>query len=300
VNQAFEHLLYLALYVAKDKGYFANEGLEVRIDTGGGDDKAFAALASGSAHFAQGDPAFVAVARQRGWEGRVIAMAVDRVAIWGIAKNPSIKPFRDPKGFRGLRVATYPSPNTSYVVQQEILQRAGLKEGRDSHIVQVAFGTELAALERGQVDIAQTIEPNVSAHEVSGNAVVFSYPEAWGPLAFTGVMTSERLIREEPATVQAFVNAYEKAIAYIHTNRSGALAIAKRRLPDIPDAVLERALNRLITSGSFPKHAAVDPTSWRRLLEIRVRVGDLPALPQETLYDNRFAEQASRSPRGSR
>jgi NitT/TauT family transport system substrate-binding protein len=296
INQAFEHLLYLGLYVAKDKGLFEKEGLDVRIDTGGGDDKAFAALASGSAQFAQGDPAFVAIARQRGWDGRVIAMAVDRVAIWGLAKDPAIKPFTDPSGFRGRRVATYPNPNTAYVVQRELLQRAGLREGRDSQIVQVAFGSELAALQRGQVDIAQTIEPNVSAHEVAGGTVAFSYPEAWGPLAFTGVMTSQKFIEQQPQTVQAFLNAYEKALVYIHENRAGALEVAQRRLPDIPQATLERALNRLIASGSFPAHAAVDPASWRSLLEVRVKVGDLPSVPRETLFDNRFAQKAATSP----
>ena len=62
VNEAFEHLLYIGLYVAKDKGFFEQQGLDVRIDTGGGDAQAFAALTSGSAQFAQGDPAFVAIA----------------------------------------------------------------------------------------------------------------------------------------------------------------------------------------------------------------------------------------------
>ena len=52
VNQAFEHLLYIGLYVAKDAGFFEKQGLDVRIETGGGDSQAFSALTSGSAQFA--------------------------------------------------------------------------------------------------------------------------------------------------------------------------------------------------------------------------------------------------------
>ena len=37
VNEAFEHLLYIGLYVAKDKGFFEQQGLDVKIETGGGD-----------------------------------------------------------------------------------------------------------------------------------------------------------------------------------------------------------------------------------------------------------------------
>src|SRR5258708_28641537 len=109
VNQAFEHLLYIGLYVAKDAGFFEKQGLDVKIETGGGDAQAFAALTSGNAQFAQGDPAFVAIASEKGWDGRVIAMGVDRVAIWGVTFDKSIEPFTDPKGFKGKTVATYPN-----------------------------------------------------------------------------------------------------------------------------------------------------------------------------------------------
>jgi NitT/TauT family transport system substrate-binding protein len=292
VNQAFEHLLYIGLYVAKDKGLFEQQGLDVTIKTGGGDAQAFAALTSGQAQFAQGDPAFVAIGHQQGWEGRVIAMAVDRVAIWGITNNPNIKPFDNPSGFRGYRVSTYPNPNTSYVVQKELAQRAGLDVGIDTKIVEVQFGAELAALKSGTVDIAQTIEPNVSQAEANGSKVVFSYPEAWGPLAFTGVMTSQDMVRKHPDVVQNFVTAYEKALQYIAGDFDGTLAIAHKRLPTIPEPVLRTALRRLVSSGSIPAHADVDPNSWASLIKIRLEVGDLKSPPPSDLVDNEFAKRA--------
>jgi NitT/TauT family transport system substrate-binding protein len=292
VNQAFQHPLYIVLYVAKDKGFFAAEGLDVTINTGGGDAQAFSALTSGSAQFAQGDPAFVAIAREQGWDGRVVAMAVDRVAIWGVTFDKTIQPFTDPAGFRGRTVATYPEPNTSYVVQKQLAQRAGLRLGTDVKILQVPFGTELATLKNRQADIAQTIEPNVSQVEIQGGQVVFSYPDAWGPLAFTGVMTSQQLIAERPAVVQSFVNAYERAYNFIASDFDGTVAIAAKRLPEIPENVVRKALRRLFDSGSIPRHAAVDPESWKKLLEIRVEVGDLTSMPTVELFDNRFARQA--------
>lgn len=162
VNQAFEHPLYIALYVAKDAGFFERQGLNVDIQTGGGDAQAFAALTSGNAQFAQGDPGFVAIAYESGWEGRVVAMAVDRVAIWGVTFDTSIQPFTDPANFKGKTVTTYPEPNTSYVVQKQLAQKAGLALGTDVKILQVPFGTEIATLQNKRADIAQTIEPNVS------------------------------------------------------------------------------------------------------------------------------------------
>lgn len=292
INQAFEHLLYIGLYVAKDAGFFEQQGLDVKIETGGGDAQAFSALTSGSAHFAQGDPAFVAIANEKGWEGRVVVMAVDRVAIWGVTFDKSIKPFTDPKGFKGKTVATYPEPNTSYVVQKQLAIKAGLTIGKDVKIIQVPFGTELATLQNKQADIAQTIEPNVSQVELQGGVVAFSYPEAWGPLAFTGVMTSKKLIDENPTLVQKVVTAYEHAFQFIQANFDSTVQIAQKRLPNLKPEVIRIALKRLIDSGCIPKHAKVDPESWRKLLEIRVDVGDLKQMPVKELFDNQFFTNA--------
>ena len=294
VNEAFEHLLYIGLYVAKDKGFFEQQGLDVKIETGGGDAQAFAALTSGSAQFAQGDPAFVAIANEKGWDGRVVAMAVDRAAIWGVTFDKSVKPFTDPVGFKNMTVATYPDPNTAYVIQKQLDEKAGLVLGRDTKILQVPFGTELATLQNRQADIAQTIEPNASQVELRGGVVAFSYADAYGPLAFTGVMTSKKLTDENPQLVQKFVNAYEQSLEFIHSDFDGTLAIALKRLPNLPPNVVRAALKRLIDSGSIPNHAAVNSDSWQKLLHIRVDVKDLRQMPSKQLFDNTFADLAAR------
>lgn len=299
VNQAFQHLLYIGLYVAKDEGFFEKQGLDVNIETGGGDAQAFSALTSGKAQFAQGDPSFVAIANEKGWDGRVVAMAVDRAAIWGVTFSKDIKPFTNPQGFKGLTVATYPEPNTSYVIQKQLDEKANLKIGVDTKILQVPFGTELATLKNDQADIAQTIEPNVSQVELQGGTVAFSYASAYGPLAFTGVQTSQAEIQQHPDVVQKFVNAYERALQYIHHDFEGTVAVAKRELPTMDEKVIRASLRRLIDSGSIPEHAKVDADSWQKLLQIQVDVGNLKHLPAKALIDNSFAANAIRGLSGA-
>lgn len=293
VNQAFENLLYIALYVAKDAGFFKEQGLDVDIQTGGGDAQAFAALTSGKSEFAQGDPAFVAISHEKGWDGRVIGMVVNRAALWGVSLKPDIEPFSDPAGFRGMTVATFPEPNTSYVIQKQLAQRGKLRLGRDTRILQVVFGTEVATLKNGQADIAQMLEPNVSQLEKEGGKVVFSYPDVWGPIAFTGVMTSEEMIKSRPETVQKFANAYEKALVYVHDNADGTAEIAAKRFPSIAPDVIRGAIKRALASQVFPNHLAVDEQAWRKLLQIRIETGDLKRMPEVDLIDNSFAQKAT-------
>ena len=292
ISQAFQHLLYIGLYVSQERGFFAEEGLDVKIETAGGDAQAFSALTSGNADFAQGDPAFVAIANEQGWGGKVVVMAVNRVAVWGITFDPTIQPFSDPAGFRGRTVATYPNPNTSYVVQKQLALKAGLEVGRDTKILEVEMGTELASLQNGRASIAQTIEPNVSTAELEGGKVVFSYPEAWGDFAFTGLMVSDQTIKERPEMVQKVVNAYEKALNYIHTDLEGTLPVAKKYLPHLKDEVIRTALRRLIDSGCIPQHTQINMDSWSSLLQTRIDVGDLKQMPTINLIDNTFAQNA--------
>lgn len=286
ISQAFQHLLYIGLYVAKDKGFFEKEGLDVTINTAGGDAQAFSALTSGRADFAQGDPAFVAIANEQGWEGRVVVMAVDRVAIWGVTFDETIEPFTDPIGFKNKTVATYPEPNTSFVVQKQLAQKANLRLGTDTRILQVPFGTEIATLKNNRADIAQTIEPNVSQVELEGGRVVFSYPGAWGPLAFTGLMTSKKLLDDNPELVKKVVRAYENALQYIHNDFEGTLEVAKKQLPDLNENVVRMALRRLIDSGCIPPNTTITEESWNKLLQVRIDVGDLKEIPSKSLFIN--------------
>jgi len=293
ISQAFQHLLYIGLYVADQNGYFTDENINVKIETAGGDAQAFAALASGNADFAQGDPAFVAIANEKGWQGKVIAMPVNRVAIWGVTFDTTIQKFSSPESFKGYTVATYPEPNTSYVIQKQLALRANLDLEKDIKILQVPFGTELATLKNNQADIAQTIEPNVTQVEQQGGKVVFSYPEAWGELAFTGLMTSEKLIENDSGLVQGVINAYEKALNFVHSQPDSTVIIAKKYLPDLDSEIIRTALNRLVASKCIPKTTIVEKESWRKLLDIRIEVGDLDSLPKKDLIDNRFSLQAA-------
>ncbi len=124
--------------------------------------------------------------------------------------------------------------------------------------------------------------------EAQGGRVVFSYPEAWGPLAFTGVMVSSKTIAERPDTVRKFIRAYQKAFQMIQADRERALEIAAKQLPNLDKAIIRRALERLISSGSIPASVEVNPESWRKLLQIRLDVGDIKKMPEAQLYDNSF------------
>jgi NitT/TauT family transport system substrate-binding protein len=105
--------IYFPLYIAMQKGYFANEGINVKILYSGNDDQVFASVIAGEAQFGFADPAFVAISRERGGPGKVIATLVGRVANWGIGKGKTIPVIQNFKLLSRLKVSSFPAPSTA-------------------------------------------------------------------------------------------------------------------------------------------------------------------------------------------
>ena len=69
-----KYLIYLPLYVAIEKDFFAAEGLKVSLKFTGNDDQTFAAVIQGDADFGVGDPIFTAISQERGFPAKVIRL----------------------------------------------------------------------------------------------------------------------------------------------------------------------------------------------------------------------------------
>jgi NitT/TauT family transport system substrate-binding protein len=270
----FGHVfLYMPLYVAVDRGFFKEQGLDVKLVSTGGDEKTFTAVSSGNAQFGVSDPTFTAIARERGQGGKVVAGVVRGVPFWVVTFNKDIKQIDKPSGFKGYRVATYTAPSTSYAVMKRILQNDG--HAVDGKIVQGAFGTLLALLKANQADMALDIEPIVSVATHQGGHIVYSPASKLGDFAFTGLEVSDDFYKKHPEQIQAAVNALTESMTYIHKDFEGALSVAKKEFPEVSEPVLREALKRLIDQGTIPKSPVLSKDAWDRAIALRKEIGDM-------------------------
>ena len=289
IAQAFEVFLYAPLYVAQEKGFFEDEGLDVNITTAGGDEKAFAALLSGDAQFAVGDPTFVAVSGEKGQPGKVVAAVLRGVPFWGVAKKTNIGTITSPSGLNGYSVATFPSPSTAYVLQKKMFQAANIKP----NIKETAFGSLLVALDTGAVDIALELEPNVSTAVKNGDHVVYSLNDYYPEFAITGMTALPSYVEQNPETTQKAVNALQKAMTYIrqHPNEVANFLITK--FPDVPKDIAENAVQNMIKAGVFPSDTVITKAGWEAAIQARLDVGDLKsAASYENYVITNFSERA--------
>ena len=288
IAQFGDFFLYAPLYVAIDAGFFEQNGLDVSLTNTGGDDKTWAAVLSGNAVFGVADPAFVPIADARGQSGRVIANIVNGVPFWGVAKDPEVS-VDEPQDLEKYSVATLPSPSTSYTLQKDMFEDAGLQP----NIREGGFGTLFALLEAGQVDIALELEPNVSQAVSDGSRIVYSMADIYGDFAITGLTATPETIQERPELARKVTCGLQQAIDYIKTEPEKSLENLLARFPEIDRNVAEAALKRVVEEDIIPDELITDAAAWDKAVDLRIEVGDLESAKDIGEYiDNTFAEQA--------
>jgi NitT/TauT family transport system substrate-binding protein len=290
----FGHVfLYIPVYVAQNKGFFAEEGLEVQLVSTGGDEKTFAAVASNSAQFGVADPTFTAIAREKGQGGKVVASVVNGVPFWGITFKKNLKSIDDSQGLAGLRIATYTAPSTNYTVMKKILQGSG--KPIKAKIVEGAFGSLVAMLKVDKADVAMELEPVASIAVADGATIVFSMARAFGEFALTGLTATDSYIEKNPRIVQAAIDALSKAMKYVHNDFEGTLIIAKKEFPEVSEPILRNALKRIVEEGTVPKSTVLSKEAWDKAISLRKEVGDIKGTGAfEENVDMRFAEKAGK------
>lgn len=269
-------LIYLPLYVAIDGGFLERQGLQATLLYSGNDDQVFAAVRSGAADFGVGDPAFAAINRARGGGGKVIAPLVTSLTNWGVVRGASdIAHIDSFPQLRGKRVTSFPEPSTTYTVLSNINRTSGA----DSfNIIQTAFGSELAALTRGRADVAMLLEPQASIAEATGFRVVLSLADKFGPFLLTGVTTTDAVLESRPDETAALLRALNDAFQFIRAYPDSAAGIVASSFPTLDEAIVRRAVRRLLNDGAIPASVIVPMDAWNAVLALRVESGELPSL----------------------
>ena len=274
INEAARTLLYLPLYHAQEAGYFADEGLNVKIVTGGSATNAVAAIISGEADVAQADPMYAPISQEKGSDVVVIGQIVGRIGLWALARPGTNIPFSG-EGLKGSTIITHPKPMTSHTYAELFLLQNGLKEN-DATFIEAKPGTEVAtyaAETRAQFIV--TVEPVASILEGQGAKIVHSWPDELGDRVFSGLMVRRSEIVAKPDQFRRLLKAYQRALDDIAAKRPNVTETAQKFFPNIDGSVLQKALARLTDEHVFPRTLGISQASWQGAVLARQKAGEI-------------------------
>lgn len=283
------------VYIALERGYFREQGLDVRDTRFDAGARVIPALAAGQIDVGGGSPSsglFNAMARGIGIEivadrGRAgsdssyMAFVLRR----DLAESGTV---REPADFRGRRVATIANDNAN-VIQFDRYMRGGGLTYKDADMVVMPGGDMIAALANGSIDMAAVAEPIPTRAVAAGAGVRWKgshevYPQQQAAV----LMFSPTFGQEKTEAARRFM------LAYLQGVRAYYDAFFRNRQRDEVVAILTRT-----TSLTDPRlydemvPFAVDPDGWvneqslTEDLDWLVREGLVPERPDLTRYLNR-------------
>ncbi|RDW20991.1 ABC transporter substrate-binding protein [Oceanobacillus chungangensis] len=287
-------LFYAPQYVALEKGFFEEEGLEVELQTTWGGDTTMTTLLSDGADIALvGSETSIYVYAQDSKDYAInFAQLTQTDGTFLVAKDP------DPNftwenvagsNFLGQRVGGMPQMVGEYVLKQH-----GINPHTDLELTQnIDFANIPGAFASGDYEYVQLFEPTASVFEKEGQGhIVASFGEESGTVPYTVFMAKQSFLDENPETITKFTRAIYKAQQWVAENK--AEEIAKVIEPYFEDTALEiltTSIERYKNQDSFATDPILDEAEWDNLKDIMDEAGELPAdVPYEDLVNTEFAE----------
>ena len=263
-----------ALFVARDRGFFQKEGLEVDLILMRGG-VANQALIAGNVEFTTVPTAGLQAALQ-GAPLKVVLSTFHKPMFW-LYSRPEI---RSVKELHNKKIAVSSLGAAGDSALRELIKKNGMDENRDVAILAVGTtATRLAALSAGVVDAAMMTFPhNITAAE-SGFRELVSFIASDIIQLQGAIVTRDALLNTEPAVVEKFLRATIKGIIYYSTNRSGAIQILARdvktqeslaaKIYDLvkpaltPESILNDDLQKRVMAPLLERVAKRDPSTAR-------------------------------------
>ncbi|ELS02872.1 ABC transporter, substrate-binding protein, aliphatic sulfonates family [Xenococcus sp. PCC 7305] len=221
-------------YIAQEKGFFADENLEVKLQIfGANTDYVSAFLANRIDGCISCVTSEAVVLADKGKDYKIVLVQDNSAGGDGILARNSITSLAD---FKGKKVAAEQGGVGHFFLLQ-VLKEVGLT-GNDITIINADASTAAAAYQAGNVEIASTYAPFLSqANEAQPDGRII-YDSSKMPTAITDFYTFDsKYIDANPEAVTAFVKAIVKALDFLETNRDEAIAIAAGKLEITPEAL---------------------------------------------------------------
>jgi NitT/TauT family transport system substrate-binding protein len=215
---------YGPLFIARDKGYFTEQGLDVELVKVEDPKDRFTALAGNqldglvttldtmAQYWKAESPfkAFLGLDESSGGDG--------------IVANPSINSVKDLKGKQiGVNVGSVSQFFLEYVLEQNGMS------GDDVKLVKMKQGDVPAALAANRIDAGVTWEPHLSKSVKNGAKLIASSKETPG-LIMDIMLLRNDVMKANPTAAPGLVAAWNKAIEYWKSN------------PDDADSIMQKGL----------------------------------------------------------
>src|SRR5688572_13166572 len=198
-------------WIAKEAGLYKKYGLDVELIFINGSTRGVQSLVAGDIEFAGAVGTSAINGKLAGGDIVIIDSLVNTLPYY-IIGSPKIK---SPEDLKGRTLATH-IPGTSADFAVRLALRKFSIDYKDIQAVMVGGSpARVAAVINGQTDFTMVTEPGKIQGEKAGMKLIVDMAKLKIPFQFSCTVTSRKLIREQPKTVEAMVKAMADAVHFL-------------------------------------------------------------------------------------
>lgn len=279
---------HVPLYVAQDKGFFADEGLEVTLQPPSDPNDPLKLVAAGRVEFGISYQPSVIIARSEGLPVTTIGILIEHPL--ATIMFPKASNISKPADFKGKKIGYSVAPLEN-VLFEAVAEMGGLKRD-DYELINVNFNLTPSLLSK-RVDAVvgafrnfETVQAEMEGLEVD----ILPLEENGVPDYYELVLiTSDKNVSTQHGMVDRLMRAFAKAVEFTRTNPDEALAGFLNMNPNLRDELNTKAF--ALTLPFFPQDQDQSVKKWkdfqdfmfeRKLITEKSAVG--------SLFTNRFAQ----------
>ncbi|MCR8850246.1 ABC transporter substrate-binding protein [Rossellomorea sp. SC111] len=298
VAEVTRSIFYAPEYVAIEKGFFKEEGLNIELTTTWGGDKTMTTLLSNGADVALVGSETSIYVHAQGSDDPVINFAqLTQTDGTFLVSRERVENFEwdQLKGstFLGQRKGGMPQ-----MVGEFVLKNHDIDPQNDLNLIQnIDFANVANAFASGTGDYVQLFEPTASIFEQEGKGhIVASFGTESGHVPYTTFMAKDSYMKENKETVEKFTKALYKAQQWVEEHSAADIAkVIEPYFEDTEVDLIETVVDRYKSQGSFATDPILDEEEWNNLQAIMDEAGELPqAIDHKTLVNTSIAEKASK------
>ena len=272
LNEVTHSVFYAPLYVAINKGYMKEEGIEIEITNGGGSDASMSDLLSGSADIALMGPETVVYVEANGSTNHpvVFGQLTKKDGSFLVSKTP-ITDFSFSSSLNGKTAIIGRNGGMPAMTFEWLCNNAGVVNGVDTTLdKETSFNMMVSVFESTNADFCTMFEPTASAFVNAGKGYyVGSIGEYSGEIPYTCFMAYPSYIKNNKAQIEGFLRAIKKAYLFITTSTSEEVADAL--LASFDGSTKEElaiAVDRYFEIDAWSNTPAMSKDSFTRLLSV--------------------------------
>jgi NitT/TauT family transport system substrate-binding protein len=229
---------HAAYWVALEKGYYRQRGLDVDMQNSKGSGDSIAKVDTGRADVGLADSAVVIASSARGTKVKVVGMVFDKspLNVWSRKDAPITKP----KDLEGKTVAAPPGDG-----QRQMFPAFARLNGIDPAKVtwvNVEPAAKVPALAEKRVDAVADYTTGLPFYEKAvgkGNAIMLPWADHGFDMYSMSIIASEKTMKERAPMLRAFLEASYLGWRDVMSDPKSALEIFKKRVPEIDLSIIE-------------------------------------------------------------